>query len=133
MEVVMTEATEKSDRHFFRGLFKFLVIAGVVGAAVSAAKTNKAKFVGMTESEVRAKFEPKLAKNVGDEKAAEIADMVIPKLKDKGLIKADNPAEQVARDMADTVSDAADDIGDKAGDIKESVADAVEDLGKKLD
>jgi hypothetical protein len=85
-----------SGRHPFRFLFKFALFIGLAALISKFVASKKAEFMGLTESEARAKFEAKLGPRMGEDKAAEVADMVIPKLVEKGVIKSD-----AAEDTAD--------------------------------
>jgi hypothetical protein len=69
---------------------------------VSYLNGKKLEYAGLTETEARRKFEEKLAPKVGEEKAAEIADQVIPKLKKRGVV-IDDP-------IADAVDEIVDDL-----------------------
>ena len=62
---------------------------------VSYVNGKKLEWVGLTESEARRKFDEKLAPKIGEERAAEVADQVIPKLKERGVILDDPIAEAV--------------------------------------
>jgi len=66
-----------------------------VGVLISYVNGKKLEYVGLTESEARRKFEEKLAPRVGEQRAAEVADQVIPKLKERGVILDDPIAEAV--------------------------------------
>ncbi len=121
-----------TERHPFRFLFKFLLFVGALAAITKVVASKKKEYYGLTESEARAKFESKLGPRIGEEKAAEVADQVIPRLKDTGVIKPD-PVEQAVEDAKDVASDAADSMkvaAEKAGD---SVKDAVGKIEEKLD
>jgi hypothetical protein len=72
-----------------------LLVIGAVGVLISYVNGKKLEYVGLTESEARRKFEEKLAPRVGEQRAAEVADQVIPKLKERGLILDDPIAEAV--------------------------------------
>ncbi|MGA7282896.1 MAG: hypothetical protein WBZ40_14095 [Acidimicrobiia bacterium] len=124
---------EESERHFFRGLFKFLLFAGLVAGVGAAVKAKKAEYMGLTESEARAKFEPKLASRIGPEKAAEIADQVIPKLKESGFLKADDPVEQAMHDAKHAATDAADRIEDAASKSADKIGEAASDAVEKIE
>ena len=91
----MEENTAEKERHFFRTLIKFAILAGMVSMAVRFVSAKKQEYMGLTESEARQKFEEKLGSKIGEEKAAEVADQVIPKLKEKGVIVDDPIAEAV--------------------------------------
>jgi hypothetical protein len=72
-----------------------LLVIGAVGVLISYVNGKKLEYVGLTESEARRKFEEKLAPRVGEQRAAEVADQVIPKLKERGVILDDPIAEAV--------------------------------------
>jgi len=85
----------ESKRHPFRFLFKLALFLGVLAGITKFVASKKDEYFGITESEARAKMETKLGPRIGEDKAAEVADQVIPKLKEKGVIKAD-PVEEAS-------------------------------------
>ena len=103
-------ANSESERHPFRFLVKFLIFVGILAAVGKLLASKKDEYMGMTESEARSKFETKLGPRIGEEKAAEIADQVIPKLKEKGVIKADDEDEVV--DLADVAEEVLEEVSD---------------------
>lgn len=117
MEVAMTEA--ESDRHFFRSLFKLALFVGIIMAIAKMVAAKKDEFYGISESEARYKVESKLSPRVGDDRAAEIADQVVARLKVAGVVTAD---------AADKVEEAAEDVVDKAEEAVDSVEEAVKDV-----
>lgn len=125
-------ADTSTERHPFRFLFKFLLFIGALAAVTKVVASKKKEYYGLTESEARAKFESKLGPRIGEEKASEIADQVIPRLKDSGVIKPD-PMEQVVNDAKDAASEAKDKVQDLAGDAKDKMKDAAEKIEEKLD
>jgi hypothetical protein len=60
-----------------------------VYAAGRLVAQKKDEYMGLTESEARSKFIQKAGPRIGDDTAEEIADQVIPKLKERGFVKAD--------------------------------------------
>ena len=125
----MTDTTK--ERHPFRFLFKLLLVVGAL-AAVSKVVASKSKdFQGLTESEARAKFESKLGPRIGSDKASEVADQVIPRLKEKGVIKSD--AEGAVDDAKEAAADATENVVDAARDAGDSVQDAVGKIEEKID
>ena len=86
-----------------KSLFKLLLILGIVGFVVSYLNGKRLEYVGLTESEARRKFEEKLAPKIGEERAAEIADQVIPKMKERGMV-IDDPIAEAVDEMADDIS-----------------------------
>lgn len=71
-----------------------------MGVLISYVNGKKLEYVGLTESEARRKFEEKLAPRVGEQRAAEVADQVIPKLKERGVI-LDDPIAEAVDEMVD--------------------------------
>ncbi|MGH8915095.1 MAG: hypothetical protein ACRDZM_11350 [Acidimicrobiia bacterium] len=121
-----------TQRHPFRFLFKLLLFAGGLTAITRFVASKKKEYYGLTESEARAKFESKLAPRIGEEKATEVADQVIPRLKDSGVIKPD-PMEQAVDEAKHAASDAADEMKDAAEKAGDSVKDAIGKIEKELD
>ena len=145
---VIGDTTDES--HAFRTLFKILLVVGIVAAITKFMSDRRRDFYGLTEAEARAKFESKLGPIIGDDRASDVADQVIPRLKDTGVLIEDamDKAKSTASDMADKVGDttqkvagnakkaassAADEVGDVAKKAGDSVKDAAEKIGKKVD
>ena len=133
MEVRMEEM--ETERHVFRTLFKIALFVGflVVIARLIAAK--KDEFYGISESEARYKVESRLSPRVGDDRAAEIADQVVARLKQAGVVTEDSAAgeaaaaaKDAANEVVDAAQNAADAAKDKAEDAMDSVMDEVEDI-----
>jgi len=121
-----------TERHPLRTLFKFLLLIGAVAAISKVVATKKEEYYGLTESEARAKFESKLGPRIGEEKASEVADQVIPRLKDSGVIRPD-PMEQAVDTVKDMATEAADKGKDAAARAGDAVKDAAEEIQKKID
>lgn len=92
------ELEEGKKRHPFRFLFKLAVFTGLIYALGRFVTERKDEYVGLTESEAREKFVTTMGPKVGDENATEIADQVIPKLKERGLIKSDDEGDDDTAD-----------------------------------
>lgn len=121
---------EETERHPFRFLLKLAVFAGLVYAAGRFLAQKKDEYAGLTESQARDKFMEKMGPRIGEENATEIADQVIPKLKDSGLIKADpmDAAAENAKAAVEDVAEAADEKSDEASDkVSEAVDSVVKD------
>lgn len=123
----MAEKTKK-DRHPLRLMFKVLVLGAFVYFAGRLVMMKKDEFYGLTESEARSKITDKLGKRVGAEKANEVADQVIPLLKDRGVVKSD-PVAEAASNLADEMASAQDDMADAV----DEVVDAAESTEKSSD
>ena len=126
--------TEVNERHPVRFLIKmaaFLSVLYFVGRFIAQ---KKDEYAGLTESEAREKLVSTMGPRVGEDTANEIADQVVPKLKDRGLIKRD-PVEAAAADIKDaakdvknTAKDVAKDVEDKVGDKADKVTEAVDSI-----
>ena len=103
-------AKSESERHPFRFLFKFLIFIGILVLASKLLAQKKDEYMGMTESEARSKFETKLGPKIGEDKAAEVADQVIPTLKEKGFLKPD-PTDEVV-DLSDAEDEVLEEVSD---------------------
>ncbi len=145
---VIADTTDES--HAFRTLFKVLLVVGIVAAITKFMSDRRRDFYGLTESEARAKFESKLGPIIGDDRASDVADQVIPRLKETGVLveeamddakkaasdvadKVGDTAEKVAGNAKKTASNAADEAGDAAKKAGSTVKDAAEKIGKKID
>jgi len=113
----MTEA--ESDRHFFRSLFKLALFVGIIMAIAKVVAAKKDEFYGISESEARYKVESKLSPRVGDDRAAEIADQVVARLKVAGVVTADaaDKPEETAEGSADESEDGVDSVEEAVKDI----------------
>lgn len=112
-------AEKTKERHPLRFLFKVVVLGAFVYFAGRLVMMKKDEYYGLTESEARSKITDKLGKRVGPEKAAEVADQVIPLLKDRGVVKPD-PVSEAASDLADAMAEAEDDVEKAMDDMVEA-------------
>lgn len=125
------EVEVEKERHPFRFMFKLLVFAGVLYLAGKMLAEKKDEYYGISESEARSKIESKLGPRVGEQKATDIADQVIPVLKDRGVIKADidvaAEASTEAADLAGEAATKAEEAAEKAEAAADAAAEAVAD------
>lgn len=100
------------ERHPIRFIIRLAILAGLFYVAARFLAEMKEEYAGLTESQARDLFNEKVAPKVGDETAAEIADQVIPKLIEKGLIKPDPATDESdgAADDIDEVAEAVDTV-----------------------
>ena len=87
--VVEEEILIEDERHPIRFLLKFAVLAGMLYVAARFLTQKKDEFAGLTESQARDLFVEKAGPRLGEETAGEIADQVIPKLRERGFVKPD--------------------------------------------
>ena len=77
-------------------LIKLAFLIAIVVAVAKALEAKKAEWEGMTETDVRAKLDARLPEQMPAEKRAEIADKVVGKMREKGVLGEDAPADEVA-------------------------------------
>ena len=124
------------ERHPVRFLVRFAVFAGVLYLAGRFLAQKKNEYAGLTESEAKQKLVDTIGPKLGDETAEDIAEQVIPKLKERGLVKSDPMDEAVgkvkdaAKDVGDKVSDTAKTAAEKVGDVAKDAGDKVSDTAK---
>ena len=105
------ETQIETERHPFRFMAKFLIFVGMLYVAGRMLNQQKQKFSSFSESEARAKIETKLSPKMGEDKAAELADQIVSKLREKGVLKADE-----AVDVVDAAETAVEDLVEDAVD-----------------
>ncbi len=67
-------------------LVKLALIVGAIAFLAKLVAAQKAKWEGLTESEVRDKIESRLPKQVPSDKRAEIADKVVSGMREGGVL-----------------------------------------------
>ena len=76
-------------------IVKLALFIGVIAALAKIVTTmmagKMADWEGLTESEVRAKLESRLPKQVPDEKRATIADKVVSGMRERGALRDEEP------------------------------------------
>ncbi|HEU4320495.1 MAG TPA: hypothetical protein VFS66_10490 [Acidimicrobiia bacterium] len=122
----------EDERHPLRFLMKFVVLAGLLYVAGRFLANKKNEFADLTESQARDKLMDKISPKLGDDTAEEIADQVIPKLRERGLIKPD-PAEAAAKAVKDAGSEAAGAVEDAADTVKNKMDDAADKVAEAVD
>jgi hypothetical protein len=130
-EVRMTEDSEEDTRgrHPIRTLLRLAVFAGVAFSVGRFVARKKQEYSGLTESQARDKLMAKMTPKLGDDTAAEIADQVIPKLKQRGLIKPD-PFEEAADEVEQATDEAAAAAKANVTETADKVAKAVDSVVK---
>ena len=76
---------------------KLIKLALLVGGAYAVSKVvtaKKAEWTGLGESEVRAKLNARLPDQMPAEKRSEIADKIVGKMREKGVLGEDAPVDE---------------------------------------
>ena len=100
-------------------LLKVALIVGGIAAVAKLATARKAEWQGLTEPQVREKLDSKLPTRIPDEKRAEVADKVVAKMRERGVLAEDDEAEtpEAAVPEAETDADSTPDDAGENGDV----------------
>ncbi len=80
-------------------LVKLGLIVGVIVVLAKIVTAKKAKWEGLTESEMRDKLETRLPKRMPGEKRAAVVDKLVSKMREKGaLLEEEEPSESAPTD-----------------------------------
>lgn len=71
-------------------LLKFALLIGGIAAVAKLVGAKKAEWSGLTEAEVRAKLDAKLPDRMPAEKQAEVADKIVAKMRERGVLVEDD-------------------------------------------
>ncbi len=77
---------------------RLLMLALLVGGIAAVAKivgAKKAEWQGLTESEVRAKLDARLPDKMPADKQAAVADKVVDKMRERGVLREDDVTPEV--------------------------------------
>lgn len=89
-------------------LLLMIVLIGAIAAIVKAKAGHESGWHGLSESEARAKLDAKLPSKIPADKRAEISDKVVTKMRDRGVLADDAPADETTD--ADAATDAAEQL-----------------------
>ncbi len=79
-------------------LVKLGLIVGVIVVLAKIVKAKKAKWEGLSESEIRDKLETRLPKRMPGEKRAAVVDKVVSKMREKGALLEEEPSVSAPTD-----------------------------------
>ena len=104
-------------------LLKVALIVGGMTAVAKLATAKKAEWQGLTESQVREKLDSRLPGRMPDEKRAGVADKVVSKMRERGVLREQDEATAPVPTESDaTEADSAEaTIDDESEDNPESV------------
>lgn len=71
-------------------LLKLALLVGGIAAVAKLVGAKKAEWQGLTESEVRAKLDARLPDKMPPEKQAAVADKVVGKMRERGVLREDD-------------------------------------------
>lgn len=105
-----------------------VILAAGIGATVALVVNQKKKFAGMSEEEIRAYLDQKLAGRMSEDQVAQIQDAVVSAV--KGVSDAVEDAEEALTDAAEVISEVAEEIAEEAAAeeaAEDEAAEAVEE------
>ena len=71
-----------------KSLFR-LVLLGAVGLGIFKLLEEKKNWMGLTETEARAKLNEKLGSRVPEDKLEEVTDQIVEQLKNRGILRTE--------------------------------------------
>jgi hypothetical protein len=101
-----------------------VLLAAGIGALVALVVNQKQKFAGMSEEEIRAYLDLKLAGRMSEDQVVQIQDAVVSAV--KGVSDAVEDAEEALTEAAEVLSEVADELAEEEA-AEEEVAEAVEE------
>jgi hypothetical protein len=108
-----------------------VMLAAGIGATVALVINQKQKFAGMSEEEIRAYLDQKLAGRMSEDQVAQIQDAVVSAV--KGVSEAIDDAEEALADAADVITEVAEEVAEEQAaedaaeeEVVEAIAEAEE-------
>ena len=87
-------------------LLGLIIVAGAAAAAAKLAMAKKVEWQGLSEAQAREKVDQSLPSRVPDEKRAEVADKVVAKMRERGMLE-ETVEPVVESDEEETVAEEA--------------------------
>jgi hypothetical protein len=102
-------------------IVKLALFIGVIAILAKIVAAKMADWEGLTESEVRAKLESRLPKQVPDEKRATIADKVVSGMRERGALRDEEEPSAPDTGSADEKPDSDDpDVSEESDEVTAS-------------
>ena len=73
-----------------RKLLRLALVVGGIAVVAKLVSFKKSQWMGLTESQVREKLERRLPGRMPDEKRTEVADKVVSKMRERGVIREED-------------------------------------------
>ena len=107
----------------FKTLILVLLAAGI-GAMVALFINQKQKFAGMSEEEIRAYLDQKLAGRMSEDQVTQIQDAVVSAV--KGVTEAVEDAQEAVTEAAEAIAEVAEEVAEEQAAAEEA-AEAIEE------
>ena len=101
-----------------------ILLAAGIGAMVALVVNQKQKFAGMSEEEIRAYLDQKLAGRMSEDQVAQIQDAVVSAV--KGVSDAVEDAEEALTDATEAIAEVAEELAEEEA-VEEVVEEAIEE------
>ena len=99
-----------------------VLLAAGIGAMVALVVNQKQKFAGMSEEEIRAYLDQKLAGRMSEDQVAQIQDAVVSAV--KGVSDAIEDAEEALTEAGEVIAEVAEEIAEEEA-AEEAIAEEV--------
>ena len=106
----------------FKTLILVLLAAGI-GAMVALVVNQKQKFAGMSEEEIRAYLDQKLASRMSEDQVSQIQDAVVKAV--KGVEVGELTPAEAAEEIDDVVEEVVEEVADE--EVAEAIDEAIEE------
>ena len=106
-----------------------ILLAAGIGAMVALVVNQKQKFAGMSEDEIRAYLDQKLAGKMSEDQVTQIQDAVVSAV--KGVSQATDKAQEAVLDAADTVAEAKEEAAEAVGEALEEIAEVADEVAEE--
>lgn len=80
---------KEKSRSVFGSILRLAVLGAIAGFAAKFVAEKKRELSGLTVSEAKSRFEEKLGPRLGEDTASDIANAVVEKLRERGIVVAD--------------------------------------------
>jgi hypothetical protein len=107
-----------------------VLLAAGIGAVVALVVNQKQKFAGMSEEEIRAYLDQKLASKMSEDQVAKIQDAVVSAVKGAAQ-DVDDAEEALAVDEA--VMEADEEAAEAAEEAEEAVEEVAEEIAEEIE
>ncbi len=105
-------------------LLKLALLVGIIAAIAKLVGAKKAEWAGLTEAEVRAKLDARLPDKMPPEKQAMVADKVVAKMRDRGVLIEDTGEVEVESNGGVAVVVDTDEVEESVEDSSEEIEGA---------
>ena len=105
-------------RLFSLKILILVLLAAGIGAMVALVVNQKQKFAGMSEEEIRAYLDQKLAGRMSEDQVTQIQDAVVSAV--KGVTEAVEDAQEAVTEAAEAIAEVAEEVAEEQAAAEEA-------------